>query len=450
MWFKNKREQLEKDNKMGENTSKFFDVEDLSTIDETTLSEEDKELLEKEKERRVQEKNDLDEAEQKVSKGSQKKKRIRNIIFFIINLVIVAGLLTYQLMKEPFVTLAGLNVDVVFIALLVLCFAGVELFDTISFMYLIKKDTKKYHFCISFKAIGLGKYYDCITPLAVGGQPFQVAYLKSHDVSATASLSIPIAKMVFQQLVFFIVSIVSLIVSSVDASFGSFVSISSIIGFIVSFAWLFFIIFLSVSKSVGKKLVANVLRLLQKMKIVKNYEKQYQKVTKYVADYQMIITQYMKSPKDFIVMFGLCLFRAILSYTMPFLIYCCFFTGASFELFFRFFVCGVLIDLASSFFPLPGGTGMNEITFGALFGTFFSGGRLFWAIIFWRLVTYYLHILIGIVIMSYDVSYGNRKYRWKKKQTELQEESLQFKQIQIQNFRNERSKRRKKAMKNVE
>ena len=71
---------------MGESTSKFFDVEDLSTIDETTLSEEDKELLKKEKDRRLQEKNDMDEAEQKVSKGSQKKKRIRNIIFFIINL----------------------------------------------------------------------------------------------------------------------------------------------------------------------------------------------------------------------------------------------------------------------------------------------------------------------------------------------------------------------------
>lgn len=450
MWFKKKREQFEKNNKIEEATSKFSAVEDLSTIDETTLSDEEKELFEKEKEKRAQEKIDMDEAEQKVSKGGQKRKRIRNIIFFIINLGIVAGLLTYQLTKEPFVSLSGLNVNAVFIVLLVLCFVGIEFFDTASFSYLVKKDTKKYHFGISFKTMAIGKYYDCITPLAVGGQPFQVAYLKNHDVSATAALSIPVAKMVFQQLVFFIVSIVSLIVSSIDASFGSFVSISSIIGFIVSFAWLFFIIFLSVSRSVGKKLVVNVLKLLQKMKIVKNYEKQYQKVTKYVSDYQMIITEYMKNPKDFIVMFLTCLFRAILSYTMPFLIYCCFFTGGTFELFFRFFVCGVLIDLASSFFPMPGGTGMNEITFGALFGAFFSGGRLFWAIIFWRIVTYYLHIIIGIVIMSYDVSYGNSKYRWKKKERELQEESLLFKQIQIQNFRKERTKRRNKTLKSVE
>ena len=450
MWFKKQRKQLEKDNNVEDYSTKFSDVEDLEKINLDDLTEEEKALLEKEKERRKQEKVGLDEAEQKVSKGSQKKKKIRNIIFFILNLGIVAGLLAYQLTKEAFVPLTGLNLDGLFLFLLVVCFVGIELFDTSCFSYLIKKDTGNYHFAIALKTMGLGKYYDCITPLAVGGQPFQVAYLKNHDVSASASLSIPVAKMVFQQIVFFVVSIVALIVSSIDSSFGSFVSISSIIGFIVSFAWLFFLIFLSVSKNIGKKLVVKVLKLLQKMKIIKDYEKQYQRVTKYVADYQTIITQYMKSPKDFIFMFTVSLFRAIVSYTMPFIIYSCFFTGGTFDLFFKFFVCGVLIDLASSFFPMPGGTGMNELTFGALFGTFFSGGRLFWAIIFWRLVTYYLHILIGIVIMSYDVSYGNRKYRWRKKIHELQEDSLEFKQIQIQNFREERSKRRKKTIKNAQ
>ena len=450
MWLKNKRKQLEKDNNLEDGSSKFSDVVDLSTIDENSLSDEDLVLLEKEKERRAQNKQGLDEAEQKVSKGSQKKKKIINLVFFLINIGIVAGLLAYQLTREAFVSLKGLNLDVLFLFLLILCFVGTEFFDAGFYSYLIKKDTKNNHPVIAFKTHAFGKYYDCITPMAVGGQPFQVAYLKNHGVSATASLSIPVAKMVFQQLVFFIVSIIALIVSSIDSSFGSFVSISSIIGFVVSFAWLFLIIFLSISKNIGKKLVVKVLKLLQKIKIIKNYEKQYQRVTKYVSDYQSIIKEYMKNPRNFVVLFLLSLIRALLNYTLPFLIYSCFFPGGTFELFFRFFVCGVLIDLASSFFPLPGGTGMNELTFGALFGTFFSGGRLFWAIIFWRMVTYYFHIIIGISIMSYDVAYGNRKYKWSKKQLELQQESLKFKQIQIQNFRNERLKRRRKTVKNAQ
>ena len=61
---------------------------------------------------------------------------------------------------------------------------------------------------------------------------------------------------------------------------------------------LFLTIFLSVSKNVGKKLVAKTLKLLQKMKIVKNYEKQYQRVSNYVEDYQNIMRAYVKNKKE--------------------------------------------------------------------------------------------------------------------------------------------------------
>ena len=52
---------------------------------------------------------------------------------------------------------------------------------------------------------------------------------------------------------------------------------------------------------------------------------------------------------------------------------------------------------------------------------------------------------LGIFILSYDVSYGNRKYRWNVCRQNLIEESNQFKQIQIDNFRMARSRRRKKV-----
>ena len=92
---------------------------------------------------------------------------------------------------------------------------------------------------------------------------------------------------------------------------------------------------------------------------------------------------------------------------------------------------------------------MNEITFSALFSSYFTGGRLFWAVLLWRFMTYYLYIFIGITIQAYDVFYGNRKYKWIKKQKELQLETDNFRQIQIQKFRKERALRRKKELKNM-
>jgi len=442
-----KAKELLDNEKAEEITSRFSGIDDLSLIKEEDLSEEEKILYQEEKKKREGDKSKFDEAEQKASKKSEKKKKIWTIILFFVNLGVVAGLLTYQLLQEPFVSLEGLGFNVYVFLILVLVFCVGCVFDISSLSYLIKKDTGRFQMALGFKTAMVGKYYDNITPLSIGGEPMQVAYLKKHDVSLKASLSIPVAKMVFHQFAFFILSIMALIVSSVDSSIGSFASIASIIGFVISFSYLGFIIFLSISKNVGKKLVVGVLKFLKKIRIIKDYEKIYKKVLGIVEDYQMIFKEYLSHFKDFIIMFGTALIKTICMYSMPFIIYCCFFPGGTFDLFFKFFVCGVLIDLASSFIPLPGGTGMNELTFSALFGTFFSGGRLFWAIILWRMVSYYIYIIIGFFVVSYDISIGNRKFRWKKKERELQEESLQFKQEQIQKFRKERATRRKKEIK---
>ena len=442
-----KAELLIENENAGDVISEISHVDDLALIKEESLTEEEKQLYNEEKQKREQEKAKIDEAEKNVSKKDSKNKKIWTIILFFVNLGVVAGLLTYQLLQEPFVSLEGLGFNPWFFVLLIFAFSLGYFFDVAGVAYLIKKDTKRTQGCLAFKEVVVGRYYDSITPLSLGGEPMQVAYLKKHDVSLKASLSIPVARMVFQQLAFFIVSVMALIVSSNDPSFGTFASVASIIGFVVSFSYLSLIIFLSISKKVGKKIVVGLLKFLQKIRILKNYEKIYNKVLGIVEDYQTIFREYMKSFKDFMFTFITSFLRLLVNYSMPFLIYCCFFTGATFDLYFKFFVCGVLIELASSFIPLPGGTGMNELTFGALFGTFFSGGRLFWAIIFWRLVTYYLHIIIGFVVVSYDISYGNKKFRWKKRERELQEESLNFKQEQIQKFRKDRATRRKKQIK---
>lgn len=393
-------------------------------------------------------KEKLDGAEQTVKKASQKKKKIINLVFFLVNIGVVAGILMYQLwgVGDGFVPLSGLNLKAIPFILIFVVFILCMVFDTLVISYLVKKDTGKSQFAICFKTANIGRYYDDITPLATGGQPFEVAYLKKHGVSAAASLSIPIAKSIFQQFGLFILSLVGLITSFITPGFDTFVSVTSIVGFVLSFSVLFITIFLSISKKIGKKLVVGSLKLLKKMKIIKNYEKQYQRVTNYVESFQSIMQQYAKSPKDFIILFTTTFTRLLLYYTVPFLIYCCF-NEFDISLLYKLFIMGVLVELSASFFPLPGGTGMNEISFSAMLQPYLSTGQLFWGLLFWRSFTYYGNILVGLIILCYDFAYGDRKFRWKKKQLELQEESKVFKQTQIQKFRKERDIRRKRMSK---
>ena len=326
-------------------------------------------------------------------------------------------------------------------------FIIIQIVDVLPMAYLVKKACKRSRFKLSFKATMYGRYYDAITPLSSGGEPVQITYLLSHDVPATASLSIPMAKLFFIQLTWFFVSLVCLIISFTSNSYNTFVSIASYIGFIFNFILLFFIFFLSTAKKTGKKLVVKILKLLQKMKIVKDYEKQYKKVTEYVEDSQSIMVAYMKSPKDFIVMFVTIGVRTILLYFLPFLVYCTL-VGFQIELFGTFFIMGVLIDLAAGFVPIPGGSGMSELSISAMFAAFFPGSSVVWAMLIYRFFNYYGYLVIGLGVTLYDMMYGKRKYQWLKKQRELQAESREFKAVQIQNFRAERATRRRKLNKN--
>ena len=440
-------ENMEKNSLVQSNVEDFLQEEIKENIEEQieqkTKEKETKEQL-KEFEAADLQKKKIDEVEQSVSKQKSKKSKILSIVFFIVNICVVAGILTYQLLTEDWVPITGIRLDWISLVLMLLLLGGVVLVETIIFSYLLKTTTGRARFSTAYKMGQIGRYYDSVTPMATGGQPFQISYLKSRGVPIHSSLSIPMAKYVFSQIAWVIISLVCLIISWTDSSYGTFVSVASILGFVISFVILSATVFLSVCKTVGKKLVVKILKLLHKMKIVKNYDKQYEKVTKYVSDFQDIMKQYAKSPKDFIILTVLSLAKNVLNYSMPFFVAKFFISGLEGQFYVKLLVMSVLVDLSSSFFPLPGGTGMNEISFTAAFGSVVGQTNvLVWVLLLWRFCSYYFYLVQGVCILSYDMAYGNRKYKWIVKRDNLMEESSVFKQEQINRFKSDRAKRRK-------
>ena len=389
----------------------------------------------------------LNDAEQSVSKHNSKKNKTLNIVFFIVNILVVIGILVYQLTKEGDISVDDITFDFGYLFVTILLFGVVIFIDTLAIGYLLKQSTGKWRLGFCYKVAEIGRYYDCVTPTSSGGQPFQISYLKSKGMPLHTSLSIPLAKYEFQQMAWVVLSFICLVISSSNADYGTFVSVTSIIGFCLSAILFGFTVFLSVCKSFGKKLVVKILKLLHKMKIVKNYDKQYERITKYISDFQDVMKQYAKSPKDIIVMFFLSTLKYIVNYSMPFFIVKLFLPSLSVS-YIDLFVMTMLVDISSSFFPLPGGTGLNEISFTTAFGTFISQGNiLVLVLLVWRFFSYYAYLLQGVCIISYDIAYGNRKYKWQVRRDKLVEESMIFKQNQIDKFRADRAKRRKNKQK---
>lgn len=435
---------------------KSQDLPEESLNDKELIDSQDKiEFLageETAEEKALAERKKLDEAEQSVSKRNTKKSKVLNVVFFIINILVVVGILVYQFMHEEIGPLDSLgSLDVTSLLVCILLFGGVLIFDTASISYLLKQSTGKWKPALAYKVAEIGRHYDCVTPMATGGQPFQISYLKSRGMPVHTSLSIPLAKYEFQQMSWVVLSFICLIISFTNTTYGTFVGVTSIVGFVLSSVVLIVTVFLSVCKSLGRKLVVKVLKMLYKMKLIKNYDKTYEKITKYISDFQDVMKQYAKSPKDFIVMFIISTCKYIINYSIPFFIVKLFSPSLPGSAYVTLFVMSILVDLASSFFPLPGGTGMNEISFTAAFSsvlatTDINNGILVWVLLVWRFFSYYVYLLQGMCILSYDMAYGNKKYKWQVKKDTLVEESAIFKQNQIDRFRAERTRRRKRKL----
>lgn len=349
-----------------------------------------------------------------IKKDRSTKNKVWSFIFVVINVVIVVAILFTMLNKEDYTPLTGISFNYGFLALALLCFVVIMFAESWRFYSLIKKSTKMRRPFLAFKTAAYGRYYDLITPFSTGGQPFQAYYMASRGLKASHSVSIPIAKYIVHQLVFAIFSLVVLIIafSSTQLPSGvdsNIIKVACWIGFGFNFLLVALFIILSVG-SFGKKLVLGILKLLHKMKIVKNYNEQYAKLLKTVEEYQKTLKFFSKSPLLLIEMILVTLLYIVAQYCIPYFIYLGLGGTPSMDMWVLSFGLALMIDLAASFIPLPGGSGMAEISFAVMFaGAGVFAGTSFWALLIWRCLTYYLYIVQGLFLVLYDAIYGNKR-----------------------------------------
>lgn len=383
----------------------------------------------------------MDEAEQAVKKQSSKKKKLLNLLFFLINIGIVVGLFVYNFLSDTQMTsfseLFTSKINWWIFLLAVVVSSLNMILDAVKSWILIWKTTGKNRVALSYKTCALGRHYDAVTPMSTGGEPFQVYYLNKHGIPAGKAVSIPLGQYVTYTMTFSIFSlfimIASLIVSSNTENVGTtIVSAGAWIGFAINFALVLVVCLVSINKKVGTGLITGILKLLKKMHLIKNYEQTYNKAIGVVTDYQKTMVSYAKSKSTFSLCLLLSLLLMITRYSIPYIIYAMF-NGFNPGIFVDIFIKTVMIDLASSFFPLPGGSGVAELSFTAFFSSL-MGADIFWAMLIWRILTHYSNMIRGTIIIIYDYAIGNKKFKWTQKKWQLEEESKKFEDAQLKDF----------------
>lgn len=382
----------------------------------------------------------LDEAEQAVANQKSKKKKILNLLFFILNLVIIGSILTYQIINSEDMSFSALfssTFSPPLLLFMLFIWFLLMMVDTYRTNLLILRSSGKSRPFLSYKVDALGKYYDNITPMSTGGQPFQIFYLSSRGLSASAAISVPMGRYVASQIATMIIWTIALFCSFlVDLGDNfNFIRPLCVIGFILNSLLVVLVIFLAINQRLGKKLVAWVMKFLYKIKIIKNYDKHYNSVIKTVTDFQVTIKSFAKSKGVFSLVLGSSILYSLFNYSMPFLVYTVMIGYFDFSMMPTLVLLGILIEMASSFVPLPGGSGVSELSFTALFAVVFTNSAMLtWALLLWRFMNYYIYLIQGLFVLTYDKVMGERKYRWQKKKWELEAESLSFTQDKLQEF----------------
>ena len=135
-----------------------------------------------------------------------------------------------------------------------------------------------------------------------------------------------------------------------------------------------------------------------------------------VAEYKVSFRYIWKSKKTLLKMIVLSIFECLTYAIMPYFVVQAFIGPTEIEPMMMLVVCisqYYICAMASSFIPLPGGSGMMEISFIFLFGVI-VGENIVLALLAWRILSYYLILVHGFVHEFLHIIRGlikNRKIR---------------------------------------
>ncbi len=362
----------------------------------------------------------IDEDEKFINKRQKFFKRLFTAVFVIF----VVGVLAFTFYRDFFSGKAGDAVDAAALwnifssCWYYLVFALVSL----AFCFLIKgaklsvvcrSMTKKWHFKTCLETGIIGYYYNNITPLAVGGQPFEIYHLSKHGVHGGVASSMPIIAFFMNQLAFVVMGIISLAffkhnTLNVSAEFTSIfppvISVMAIVGLICCLFMPTLVVTFSLMPRLGSKIVYAVICLGGKLKIVRNPDKVAFKTMRTVIHNSRCIKRFAAAPLTFILSFLLsvaewCATCSIAYFTLRFFGFDMTEVGGMMEWLQITELC-LILYAAISFIPTPGNSGAADLSFYALFQVKLMAGLAFSAMVVWRFLSFYAFIIVGFIFTT--------------------------------------------------
>ena len=258
-----------------------------------------------------------------------------------------------------------------------------------------KKVTKRV-WTVARRTVLLGKYYDNITPAAIGGQPFQIYYMyKNSKISSGMATTIPIIGMISNQIAFLIIAIFAIFFGGFMIN-NSTLTATACLGLLFFAFWPIAILIATFLPKTTSELIALGVKFGAKLHLVKNKAVAEKKVRDGVNEYAECVKTILKTRRLLFETILLSVVFNALVAAIPYFVLAAF--GGNVD-FMTCFVTTIAVTAAVYFIPTPGNAGAAEGTFYLVFSGL-SSGYIFWAMLVWRFFSYYIYIILGPTIYA--------------------------------------------------
>ena len=323
-------------------------------------------------------------------------KLIRNLFFFFALIFFTFWFIFKdQDMNELLNVLKSVNIIWVLVGVgIMFVYYSIEAFNIKKILRIFDE---KISFFSALKFTFIGFFFSSITPAASGGQPVEIYYMTKEKISGSnATLALLIQLCGFQ---------ISTITYGLICSFFNWHILSKfywlfLLGLTINGCALALMLIGIFSEKLTKKLL-NIMIKIMKFFRVKNLDFRRQKLEEGLQKYNKSaifikshMTEFVKAILRVFVQFAF-------YYCIPYCIYKSF--GLNTYNVFQMFAMQAVIYTTVSSMPLPGSIGISETIFLSLFGVAFGRELLGGAMLLSRGVSFYLFVIVSLLVVIYNV-----------------------------------------------
>ncbi len=330
------------------------------------------------------------------------KEKIKNKLNIVI-LILVTILVLYISLKDNFLeVIDGLTKINIFWIIIALIFAlGYYYFRTLSLLTFVKKFKDDISFKKIFKIVFVTQFFDGITPSSSGGQPYQIYAFSKENIKVIDGTNIAIQNFIVYQIALVLLGLIAVLSNKYLNLFDDLGVIKKLIllGFIINVLVIIGLFSLAFMKKFNKFIVKTIVKVLSKLKIIKNKEEIIKNLNTTVENFHDGAIILMKNKFEFIKTIFFNFVALILFYSIPVIIIYGLGDYTSMNIL-ESIIASAHVMLIGSFIPIPGASGGLEYAFSQFYGVFITGTTLTLVMLLWRTLTYYLGVIIGAILLN--------------------------------------------------